>query len=64
MQPRWVASRLAWREMRAQGIDINDLSELRFAGIHDRVVMAVRGAEVDVGTVRTDILERTAQRTA
>jgi two-component system sensor histidine kinase TtrS len=51
---------MAWREMRAQGIDINDLSELRFAGIHDRVVMAVRSAEVDAGTVRTDILERMA----
>jgi len=52
---------MAWREFRHQGIDpYTDLAEIRFAGIHDRVVQAVLAGEVDVGTVRTDILERMA----
>ncbi len=50
---------MAWREMEARGIDPErDLAELRFGGIHDRVVEAVLAGEVDAGTVRTDILER------
>lgn len=53
---------MAWREMRAQGIEpYRDFAELSFGGIHDRVVFAVRDGLVDAGTVRTDILERMAQ---
>ena len=52
---------MAWREMKASGVDPEeDLLELRFGGIHDRVVMAVLNGETDAGTVRTDILERMA----
>ncbi len=52
---------MAMREMVEKGIDpYADLKALRFGGIHDRVVMAVLKGEVDVGTVRTDILERMA----
>jgi len=52
---------MAWREMKAEDIDpFEDLSRLEFAGIHDRVVMAVRDGRVEAGTVRTDILERMA----
>lgn len=52
---------MAMREMLEKGIDpYTDLPELRFGGIHDHVVMAVRNGEVDFGTVRTDILERMA----
>ncbi|MEW8156382.1 MAG: phosphate/phosphite/phosphonate ABC transporter substrate-binding protein, partial [Candidatus Thiodiazotropha endolucinida] len=53
---------MAMREMVENGIDpYSDLKALRFGGIHDRVVMAVRNGEVDIGTVRTDILERMAR---
>ena len=53
---------MAWRELRDQGIEpYRDFAELRFGGIHDRVVMAVLKGEVDAGTVRTNILERMAQ---
>jgi two-component system sensor histidine kinase TtrS len=52
---------MAWREMKAIGIDpFEDLGQLEFAGIHDRVVLAVQNGRVDAGTVRTDILERMA----
>ncbi len=52
---------MAWRELRDVGIDpYKHLSRLEFAGIHDRVVLAVREGEVDVGMVRTNILERMA----
>lgn len=52
---------MAMREMLEQGIDpYSDLKALRFGGIHDHVVMSVLNGEVDVGTVRTDILERMA----
>lgn len=52
---------MAMREMVEQGVDpYSDLEALRFGGIHDRVVMAVLKGEVDIGTVRTDILERMA----
>ncbi|MEW8506469.1 MAG: PhnD/SsuA/transferrin family substrate-binding protein [Candidatus Thiodiazotropha sp.] len=52
---------MAMREMVEVGVDpYNDLEALRFGGIHDQVVMAVLNGEVDVGTVRTDILERMA----
>jgi two-component system sensor histidine kinase TtrS len=52
---------MAMREMVENGIDpYSDLKALRFGGIHDRVVLAVLNGEVDIGTVRTDILERMA----
>lgn len=52
---------MAWRELRSAGLDpYHDFARLEFGGIHDRVVMAVRDGKVDVGTVRTDILERMA----
>jgi PAS domain S-box-containing protein len=54
---------LAWREMKAAGVDpFSDLSRLVFAGFpQDDIVFAVRDGEVDAGTVRTDILERLAK---
>jgi two-component system sensor histidine kinase TtrS len=53
---------MAMREMVEQGVDpYHDLKSLRFSGIHDQVVIAVLKGEVDVGTVRTDILERMAR---
>ena len=52
---------MAWREMQRVGIDPHrDLASLTFTGVHDRVVMAVKEGRVDVGTVRTNILERMA----
>jgi len=49
---------MAWRELKAAGINPHkDLKSLHFGGIHDEVVNAVRGGLVDVGTVRTGILE-------
>ncbi|MCU7892187.1 MAG: PhnD/SsuA/transferrin family substrate-binding protein [Candidatus Thiodiazotropha sp. (ex Ustalcina ferruginea)] len=52
---------MAMREMVEKGIDpYTDLQTLQFGGIHDYVVMAVLNSEVDVGAVRTDILERMA----
>lgn len=52
---------MALREFKAAGINpYRDFIDLRFAGTHDRVVMAVREGRVDAGTVRTDILERMA----
>ncbi len=50
---------MAVREMKGAGINAyRDLEQVSFAGTHDKVVMAVREGLVDVGTVRTDILER------
>lgn len=56
--------RIAWQELLRNGIDpLRDLSELRFAGgLQESVVFAVRDAKVDVGSVRTDMLERMAER--
>ncbi len=52
---------MAWREMKKAGVDpYSDLRELRFAGIHDEVVKAVIAGEMDVGTVRTGILNSMA----
>jgi two-component system sensor histidine kinase TtrS len=52
---------MAWRELSASGINpYQDFSALIFGGIHDDVVLAVLSRDVDVGTVRTDILERMA----
>ncbi len=50
---------MAWRELNKQGINpYEDFSRLEFGGIHDHVVQSVINREIDVGTVRTDILER------
>ncbi|MCW8918664.1 MAG: PhnD/SsuA/transferrin family substrate-binding protein [Gammaproteobacteria bacterium] len=50
---------MALRELKAAGLNpYHDLADIRFGGTHDNVVMAVRDGRVDVGTVRTDILER------
>lgn len=50
---------MAWRELKANGINpYEHFSSLTYGGIHDNVVRAVLHGEVDVGTVRTDILER------
>jgi len=52
---------MAWRELQGNGINpYKDLAGLRFGGTHDAVVMAVLQGKVDVGTVRTDTLERMA----
>jgi two-component system sensor histidine kinase/response regulator len=49
----------AWREMKAAGIDPHrDTSSLTWGRTHDAVVHAVLDGRVDVGTVRTDTLER------
>lgn len=52
---------MAWRELNANGINpYQDFSALIFGGIHDEVVLSVLNRDVDVGTVRSDILERMA----
>ena len=52
----------ALREMQAAGINPKkEFKELRFAGTHDAVVMAVLEGIADAGTVRTDTLERMAE---
>ncbi|WP_172649512.1 PhnD/SsuA/transferrin family substrate-binding protein [Thiolapillus brandeum] len=49
---------MAWKELRNIGINpYRDTAMLRFGGTHDAVVRAVQRGEVDVGTVRTGILE-------
>lgn len=49
---------MAWRELKAAGIDpYQDFASLRFGGIHDAVVMAVLEGRADAGAVRTNILE-------
>ncbi|VAW98608.1 hypothetical protein MNBD_GAMMA22-1583 [hydrothermal vent metagenome] len=53
---------MAWYEMISQGIDpFSDLDKLVFNGLpQDNIVYAVREGEVDVGTVRADVLYRMA----
>jgi two-component system sensor histidine kinase TtrS len=52
---------MAWRELNEKGMNpYEDFAALEFGGIHDAVVNAVEQGRVDVGTVRTDILERMA----
>ena len=52
---------MAWRLMKKEGIDpYKDFLSMSFAGTHDEVVMAVKEGLVDVGTVRTGILETMA----
>ncbi|MDK9708103.1 MAG: response regulator [Desulforhopalus sp.] len=50
--------RMAWRELKEQGIDpTRDFRSLYFGETHDNVVYAVRDGVVDAGTVRTNTLE-------
>ena len=56
----WI---VAWREFFKQDIDpFTDFQSLRYGGTHEGVVMAVLAGTVDAGTVRTDTLERMAER--
>ena len=50
---------MAWRELKAEGVDpYHDLTRLEFGGTHDAVIHAVRDGKIDAGTVRTDLFER------
>ena len=52
---------MAYKEFVDAGIDPKkDFASLEFLGKHDNVVFAVQNEQVDVGTVRTDTLERMA----
>ena len=53
---------MAWRELKEVGIDpFKDLGELKFNGFpQDNIVYSVMSGDVDVGTVRTGILENMA----
>ena len=52
---------MAWRELEENGIDRDDdLASLEFKETHDDVVYSIMNHEADVGTVRTDTLERMA----
>ncbi len=53
---------VGWYQLLKMGISPKqDLAKLEFGGTHDEVVYAVRDGKVDVGTVRTDTLERMAK---
>jgi len=56
--------RMAYRELLGKGVDpYKDFQLLSFGGgIQQNVVFAVRDGAVDAGSVRTDMLERMAQR--
>lgn len=51
---------MAWYETTRAGVDLlNDPSSLTFSGLpQDQIPIAVLAGKVDVGTVRTDVLER------
>ena len=51
----WV---MAQKELKDQGIEVEDFASFHFFGSHDRVLIAIRDGEIDAGTVRTDTLER------
>jgi len=52
---------MAWGVMHEQNMSPHyDLASISFAGTHDKVVQAVKEGHVDVGTVRTGILEKMA----
>jgi phosphate/phosphite/phosphonate ABC transporter binding protein len=54
---------IGWYEMKKVGINpFSDLKSLTFGGTHDNVVYAVRDGKADAGTVRTDVLERMAEK--
>lgn len=55
--------RMAVRELKNLGIDpIRDCRKVQFAGKQEPVVFAVRDGLADVGTVRTGIMERLAEK--
>ena len=50
---------MAWRELKKAGINpFSDLKSLTFQGTHDKVVYDILEKKADVGTVRSDTLER------
>ncbi len=52
-------AQMAWRMLLNQGVDPKrDCTAFLEGGTHDNVVMAVKKGEADVGTVRSDTLER------
>lgn len=52
---------MIWRELVENDIDVeDDLKSLSFKGTHDNVIYAVLNKEVELGTVRTDTVERMA----
>jgi twitching motility protein PilJ len=52
---------MAYKEFTDAGIDpYKDFASVEFGGKHDNVVFAVQNEQVEVGTVRTDTLERMA----
>ena len=52
---------MAWRLLLQNGIDPKkDCTAFLEGGTHDKVVLAVKNGKTDVGTVRTDTLERMA----
>ncbi|NQV84567.1 MAG: PhnD/SsuA/transferrin family substrate-binding protein [Rhodospirillales bacterium] len=61
-EPAFGGWRVAWGELKKQGIDPeNDLKAVTFAGGQQKVVYAIRDGKADVGVVRTDMLERMAE---
>ena len=54
-------AQMAWRLLLEQGVDPKkDCSAFVEGGTHDNVVMAIKAGKADVGTVRSDTLERMA----
>jgi diguanylate cyclase (GGDEF)-like protein len=55
---------MAWRELKDRGVDpFSDFEKLSFLGFpQDDIVLAVESGLVDAGTVRTDVLERMADK--
>ena len=51
----WV---MVQKELKDQGIEVQDFASFYFFGSHDRVLVAIRDGEIDAGVVRTDTLER------
>ncbi len=52
---------MGWYELHLQGLFPDRDVQFSFAGKHDAVVYAVESGEADVGSVRSDTLERMAQ---
>lgn len=53
---------MAWREMNSYGLNpYKDVAALKFTGTHDKVVYDVLEGNTDIGTVRTDTLERMSE---
>lgn len=46
------------REIKAQGVEPSQFSELSATGNHDEVVLSVLAGKADIGAVRTDTIER------